>query len=118
MTPKNPSSPTDFHADDAPDLSTTKWRDKLSKALLVSAPLEGVDLERRRDFGWDVQLIDDGIPLHTEEEYRAVLQEIEQYFREEPGSGTPDAARFDQLAEQVRLYESAHWPVSPPDQDK
>lgn len=118
MTPKTPSPQTGFNEDDAPDLSTAEWRDKLSKALLASAPLEGIDLERPRDFGRDVHLTDDGDPLQTEEEYRAALQEIELYFREEPGTGTPEAARFDQLAEQIRVYENAHWPVSPPDHDK
>ena len=118
MTPKNPSPQTDFNADDAPDLSTAEWRDRLSKALLSSAPLEGIDLERPRDFGRDVDLFDDGELLQTEEDYRAALREIEQYFREEPGSGTPEAARFDQLAEQIRLYEGEHWPISPPNREK
>lgn len=118
MTPKNPSPQTDFNADDAPDLSAAEWRDKLSKSLLASAPLEGIDLERTRDFGRDVHLTDDGVPLRTEEEYRAALREIEEYFREEPDPGTQKAARFDQLAEQIKLYEGAHWPISPPNPEK
>jgi len=48
MTPKNPSSQTDLHADDAPDLSTAEWRDRFSKVRPASGPLEGDDLERAR----------------------------------------------------------------------
>ena len=55
--------------------------------------------------------------LQTEEDYVAALREIEQYFREEPGPGTPEAARFDRLAGQISLYESAHWPISASDTD-
>lgn len=54
-------------------------------------------------------------PLQTEEDYDAALREIEQYFRTEPDFGTSDAQRFDQLAEQIRLYEGTHWPISPTD---
>ena len=35
-----------FHADDAPDLSTPEWQTKFSKAPLASGPVEGNDLER------------------------------------------------------------------------
>lgn len=117
MTPKDPLTPIQLHPDDAPDLSTPDWQARFSKALLASGPLEGVDLERPRDFGRDVQFIDDAAPLSTEEEYQAALREIERHFREEPVPGSPEAARFDQLAEQIRVYESAHWPISSLDPD-
>jgi hypothetical protein len=117
MTPKDPLTPIQLHPDDAPDLSTPDWQAKFSKVLLASGSLEGVDLELPRDFGRDVQLIDDAAPLWTEEEYQAALREIERHFREEPVPGTPEASRFDQLAEQIRVYESAHWPISSLDQD-
>ena len=117
MTPKDPLTPIPLHPDDAPDLSAPDWQAKFAKALLASGPLEGVDLERSRDFGRDVQFIDDAAPLWTEEEYQAALREIERHLREEPVPGTPEAARFDQLAEQIRVYESAHWPISSLDQD-
>lgn len=117
MTPKDPLTPIPLHSDDAPDLSAPDWQAKFAKALLASGPLEGVDLERPRDFGRDVQLIGDAVPLWTEEEYQAALREIERHLREEPVPGTPEAARFDQLAEQIRVYESAHWPISSLDQD-
>lgn len=110
MAPKTP--PT--HADDAPDLSSAEWRERFSKALPASGPLEGVELERVRD----VALADEGAPLKTEDDYQAALREIEQYFRTEPDFGAPEAKRFDQLAEQIRLYESTHWPISPTDADR
>lgn len=118
MTPKNPSTPADFHTDDAPDLSAAEWRDRFSKVLLASTPLDGVDLERPRGFGREVQLNDAGAPIPTQEGYRAALQEIERYFREEPNFGTSEAARFDQLAELIRLYENAHWPITLPGQEE
>ena len=118
MTPKTSSTQPLADADDAPDLSAPEWPDRLAKIVPASGPLEGADLERSRDFGRDVLLIDEIAPLRSEEEYGSALREIEQYFREEPSSGTPEAARFDQLFEHIRLYESAHWPVSPPDPDE
>lgn len=117
MTPNTPTIPAPPHPDDAPDLSAPEWRSKFAKALLASAPLEGIDLERRRDFGRDVHLVDEGAALETEDDYQAALREIEQYFREELGPGTPEAERFDRLAEQIRRYEVAHWPISPTDAD-
>lgn len=117
MTPKTPPPLTDVHADDAPDLSAAEWRDRFAKALQASAPLEGGDLERPLKFGRAVHLVDEGTPLQSEEDYQAALREIEQYFREEPRPGTPEAMRFDQLAREISLYESVHWPVSAPDSD-
>jgi len=117
MTPKDRLTPIPLHPDDAPDLSAPDWQAKFAKAQLASGPLEGVDLERLRDFGRDVQLIGDAVPLWTEEEYQAALREIERHLQEEPVPGTPEAARLDQLAEQIRVYESAHWPISSLDQD-
>ena len=66
MKPKNLSPDTHADADEAPDLSAPEWKGKFSKALLRSAPLQGVDLERVRDFGRDVQLTDDDAPLEAD----------------------------------------------------
>ena len=118
MTPNKPTIPAPPHPDDAPDLSAPEWTGKFAKALLASAPLEGVDLERPRDFGRDVHLVDENTPLLTEDDYQAALREIEQYFGQEPDFGTPEARRFDQLAEQIRRYEGTHWPISPTDADR
>lgn len=118
MPPKPPSVPTEFHDDDAPDLSAPPWKGKFSKALLASAPLDGIKLDRDRDLGRDVQFVEDVGPIQTEEEYGNALREIEQYFREEPAHDTPEAARFNELSERIRLYEDEHHAVSPPDPDK
>jgi hypothetical protein len=118
VTMKRPPPIADDHDDDAPDLSTPEWRGKFSKALLTSAPLEGVELDRQRDMGRDVQFIEDSAPLHTEEEYEKALREIEQYFRQEPEPNSPEARRFTELTERIGFYEDKHRPIAPPVSDE
>lgn len=66
MTTKRPAADTELQDDEAPDLSASPWKDRFCKALLASAPLEGIELERDRSFGRDVPLTDDGTPLQTD----------------------------------------------------
>jgi len=54
-------------------------------------------------------------PLRNEREYEAALDEIEQYFENEPRSGTAEADRFDLLALVIEDYEKKHWPIDAPD---
>lgn len=54
-------------------------------------------------------------PIRTEADYDRALAEIEQYFEHEPRPGTPEADRFDVLADLIAAYEARHWPVAPPD---
>ena len=54
-------------------------------------------------------------PLRSEADYDAALEEIEQYFDDEPKLGTPQADRFDLLALIIEDYERKHWPIEPPD---
>lgn len=54
-------------------------------------------------------------PLRTEEDYDWALQEIEQYFLEEPAPGTPEADRFDALSDLIEAYEAKVWPIEPTD---
>jgi HTH-type transcriptional regulator / antitoxin HigA len=54
-------------------------------------------------------------PLRSEADYDAALEEIEQYFEDEPRPDTPEADRFDLLALIIEDYERKHWPIEPPD---
>src|SRR5258708_21007193 len=54
-------------------------------------------------------------PLRSEADYNAALNEIEQYFENEPRPGTPEADRFDLLALIIEDYERKRWPIEPPD---
>lgn len=53
-------------------------------------------------------------PIRTEADYDEALAEIEQYFDNEPGLGSPEADRFDVLAALIAAYENEHWPIEPP----
>ena len=55
------------------------------------------------------------LPLRSEADYEAALDEIEQYFDREPKPGTPEEDRFDLLALVIEDYERKHWPIEPPD---
>jgi HTH-type transcriptional regulator / antitoxin HigA len=46
------------------------------------------------------------LPIRSEADYEAALDEIEQYFDNEPEPGTPEADRFDLLALVIEDYES------------
>lgn len=50
-------------------------------------------------------------PIRNEADYEWALAEIEQYFNLEPVRGTPDADRFEVLADLIEAYEARHWPI-------
>jgi HTH-type transcriptional regulator / antitoxin HigA len=50
------------------------------------------------------------LPVRSEADYEAALDEIEQYFDNEPEPGTPEADRFDLLALVIGDYERRRWP--------
>lgn len=52
-------------------------------------------------------------PIRTEADYDWALAEIEQYFERIPATGTPEADRFDVLANLLAAYENQHWPIEP-----
>jgi HTH-type transcriptional regulator/antitoxin HigA len=54
-------------------------------------------------------------PIKTEEDLDWALAEIAQYFERQPEPGTPEADRFDVLAELIGAYEDRHWPIEAPD---
>ena len=54
-------------------------------------------------------------PIKTEADYDWAIGEIAAYFENQPGLGTPEAARFDVLATLIEAYEDIHYPMSPPD---
>lgn len=54
-------------------------------------------------------------PIRNEAEYDQALEEIEQYFENEPKPGAPEADRFDRLALVVEDYERKRWPIEPPE---
>lgn len=50
-------------------------------------------------------------PIRTEADYRWALGEIEAYFDNEPVRGTPEADRFEVLADLIEAYESRNWAI-------
>lgn len=54
-------------------------------------------------------------PIRSEADYRWALTEIEQYFDREPARGTPEADRFEVLADLIEAYEARHWPIEQAD---
>lgn len=50
-------------------------------------------------------------PLRTEADCDWALAGIECCFRDEPLPGTPEADRFDVLADLIEGYETKHWPI-------
>jgi len=44
--------------------------------------------------------------LHNDDDYAWALNEIEQYFENEPEPGTPEGDRFDVLATLIEAYEN------------
>ncbi|MBN9316259.1 MAG: XRE family transcriptional regulator [Devosia sp.] len=54
-------------------------------------------------------------PIRNDDDYRWALAEIEQYFDVEPTSGTPEADRFEVLADLIEAYEARQWPIDAPD---
>ncbi|HEY2534418.1 MAG TPA: transcriptional regulator [Xanthobacteraceae bacterium] len=54
-------------------------------------------------------------PIHTDDDHRAALAEIERLW--DAPEGSEDAERLDILATLVERYEEAHWPADRPDWD-
>lgn len=54
-------------------------------------------------------------PIHTEDDYKAVMREISAYFENEPEPGTPDGDRFEILLTLAEAYEAKHFPIDLPD---
>lgn len=52
-------------------------------------------------------------PIHSEEDYRATLREVEVLMSAEPG--TPAGERLDVLVTLVEAYERKHYPLDLPD---
>ena len=52
-------------------------------------------------------------PIRTEADYDWALAEIAPYFDNVPKPGTPEADRFDVLADLIAAYEAKHHPMEP-----
>ncbi|ABL68379.1 helix-turn-helix domain-containing protein [Paracoccus denitrificans] len=50
-------------------------------------------------------------PIRTEADYQWALAEIAPYFDNQPEPGTPEADRFDVLADLIEAYEDRHHPI-------
>ena len=53
--------------------------------------------------------------IRTEADYDWALEEIAAYFENEPEPGTPEAERFDVLADLIESYEAKYWSIEAPD---
>lgn len=53
-------------------------------------------------------------PIHSETDYDAALAEVEAYFLNEPGRGTPEGDRFEILLALIGAYEREHWRIDAP----
>jgi HTH-type transcriptional regulator/antitoxin HigA len=49
--------------------------------------------------------------IRSEPDYDWAMNEIAQYFDEQPEPGTAEAARFDVLADLLKVYEDAAHPI-------
>jgi len=54
-------------------------------------------------------------PIRTEDDYRAAMREISQFFDSEPEPTTPEGERFEILLTLAQAYEARHFPVEVPD---
>ena len=54
-------------------------------------------------------------PIRNERDYDWALAEITRYFNRPPKRGTPQADRFDVLAELIEAYEAKHWAIGAAD---
>lgn len=50
-------------------------------------------------------------PIRTEAAYEWALAEITAYFEKEPVPGSPDADRFEVLADLIEAYENRQYPI-------
>jgi len=53
-------------------------------------------------------------PIRNEEDYDWALAEIAPYFDNVPKKGTPEADRFDVLADLISAYEARNHPIEAP----
>lgn len=75
------------------------------KALLTSAPLQGVDLTRPYELGREDTSVESLRPITSEVDYGRALDKLEPYFISEPSPDTPEARHFDELAKRISDYE-------------
>jgi len=54
-------------------------------------------------------------PIHTAEDYKAVMREISAFFDNEPEPESPEGDRFEVLLTLVEAYEAKHFPIDLPD---
>ncbi len=54
-------------------------------------------------------------PIHTAEDYKAVMREVSAFFDNEPEPESPEADRFEVLLTLVEAYEAKHFPIDLPD---
>lgn len=54
-------------------------------------------------------------PIHTDDDYKAVLSEVSAYFDSEPEPDSPSGDRFEVLLTLVEAYETKHFPIDLPD---
>jgi HTH-type transcriptional regulator / antitoxin HigA len=45
-------------------------------------------------------------PIRSEQDYKAALRQVSPFFDNEPEPGTPEAERFELLAQQIETYEA------------
>ncbi|MDD4929317.1 MAG: transcriptional regulator [Gallionella sp.] len=54
-------------------------------------------------------------PIHTEDDYQAVMREVSAFFDNEPAPGSPEGDRFEVLLTLVEAYEARNFPIDLPD---
>lgn len=54
-------------------------------------------------------------PIHTDDDFKAILHEVSAYFDNEPEPGSPEGDRFEVLLTLVKAYETKHFPIDLPD---
>ena len=54
-------------------------------------------------------------PIRNETDYDWALAEIAVYFENQPAPGSPEAERFEVLAELIEGYENKYWRIDAPD---
>lgn len=54
-------------------------------------------------------------PIHTVEDYKAVMREVSTFFDNEPKPESPEGDRFEVLLTLVEAYEAKHFPIDLPD---
>lgn len=54
-------------------------------------------------------------PIHTAEDYKAVMREVSAFFDNEPEPESSEGDRFEVLLTLVEAYEAKHFPIDLPD---